>query len=72
MTWTYRTSQPAKVEGQAAQEMSGQDKVAAAAQPHTKEDQEANSSAAVAEGQQQKQGQHKYKDVSVVCADAWY
>ncbi len=51
--------------------MSGQDKVAAAAQPQTKEDQEANNSAAIAEGQQEKQGQHKYEDVSVVCADAW-
>ena len=70
MTWTYRTSQPAKVDGQAAQEMSGQDKVAAAAQPQTKEDQEANYSAEIAEGQQEKQGQHKYEDVSLVCADA--
>ena len=52
--------------------MSGQDKVAAGAQPHTKEDQEANSSATVAEGQQEKLGHHKYEDVSVVCADAWY
>lgn len=72
MTWTYRTSQPAKVDGQAAQEMSGQDKVAAAAQPQTKEDQEANYSAEIAEGQQEKQGQHKYENVSLVCADAWY
>ncbi len=72
LTWTYRTSQSAKVGGQAAQEMSGQDKVAAAAQPQTKEDQEANNSAAFAEGQQEKQDQHKYEDVSVVCADAWY
>ncbi|KAL0029681.1 hypothetical protein WJX79_001799 [Trebouxia sp. C0005] len=68
-----RTSQPAKVEDQAAQ-MSSQDKVAAGAQPHiTKEDkqnQEANSSAAVAEGQQQKQGQHKFEDVSVSGSDS--
>ncbi len=71
LTWTYRTSQSAKVGGEAAQEMSGQDKVAAAAQPQAKEDQEATNSAAIAEGQQEKQGQHKY-DVSVVCGDAWY
>ncbi|KAL0022748.1 hypothetical protein WJX77_011191 [Trebouxia sp. C0004] len=65
-----RTSQPAKVGGQAAQEMSGQDKVAAGAQPYTKQDQEANSSAAVAEGQQQKEGQHMYEHVSVSESDS--
>lgn len=65
-----RTSQPAKVDGQAAQEMSGQDKVAAAAQPQTKEDQEANYSAEIAEGQQEKQGQHKYEDVSLSESDS--